>query len=214
MIRYVLFDFDGTLVDSSGLFISSFNQVAENYKLKKIEAANLEYLKSLSLMDRFRFLQVPLYKLPFLTKKFLSFYESEVASISLHEGMKTVLEEIAALGLGVGIVSSNSAATVKSFLTGNHLSVVSDVYCSGRLFGKDRILKKFLKDKQLTGSEVLYVCDEWRDIEACHKVQIEPVWVSWGFERKEAQGHLHFIAVHSPEELLDLIRKKHILMQS
>ena len=86
MIKYVLFDFDGTLVDSREAFITAFNHLAHKYNFKKIEPANIDHLKGLSMIDRFRFLNVPLYKLPFLTKAFLSLYKSEVGSISLIAG--------------------------------------------------------------------------------------------------------------------------------
>ena len=206
MIKYVLFDFDGTLVDSKEVFISAFNQIAHKYNFKKIDAANLDYLKTLSMMERFRFLNVPLYKVPFLTKEFLSLYKSQVRSISLIAGMESVLERVTNLGLEIGIVSSNSVATIKSFVEHNGIADISDVYCSGRLFGKDRVFRKFLKDKNLASSEVLYVCDELRDILACNKVQVKPIWVSWGFEMKEAiqSGNILYSA-HTPEELITII---------
>ena len=211
MIKYVLFDFDGTLVDSREVFISAFNHIAHKYNFKKIDATNLDYLKKMSMIERLRFLNVPLYKLPFFTKEFLSLYQSQVVSISLIAGMKSVLERITNLGLKIGIVSSNSVATIKSFVENNSIVDISDVYCSGRLFRKDRVFRKFLKEKNLASGEVLYVCDELRDILACNKVQIKPIWVSWGFEIKEAiKGGNIFYAAHTPEELITIIEDEHL----
>ena len=206
MIKYVLFDFDGTLVDSREVFISAFNHLAHKYKFKKIDPANLDHLKKLSMIERFRFLNVPLYKIPFLTREFLSLYQSQVGSISLIAGMESVLERVPSLGLEMGIVSSNSVATINSFVKNNGIADISDVYCSGRLFGKDRIFRRFLKDKKLASNEVLYVCDELRDIVACNKVQVKPIWVSWGFEMKEAiRSENVFHSAHTPEELITII---------
>jgi phosphoglycolate phosphatase len=211
MIKYVLFDFDGTLVDSKDVFIKTFNHIAHKYSFKKIEAGNLDHLRNLTMIDRFRFLDVPLYKLPFLAKEFLSLYRTGLGSITLIQGMDSVLKQITDLGLGIGIVSSNSAVTIKSFVKHNGILLIADVYCSGRLFGKDRIFRKFLKDKKLTGGEVLYVCDELRDLHACSKVQIKPVWVSWGFEKQEAvQGADIPYSADTPEELFSIVEKEYL----
>jgi phosphoglycolate phosphatase len=113
--------------------------------------------------------------------------------------------------LEIGIVSSNSVATIKSFVKNNGIADISDVYCSGRLFSKDRLFRKLLKDKNLASGEVLYVCDELRDILAYNKVQVKPIWVSWGFEMKEAikSGYILFSA-HTPEELITIIEHEHL----
>jgi phosphoglycolate phosphatase len=211
MIRYVLFDFDGTLVDSKEVFVSAFNQIAHKYKFKKIEAANLDHIRKLSMIDRFRFLNVPIYKVPFLTREFLSLYRSQITGVSVIKGMETVLKRVNDLGMNTGIVSSNSAVTIKNFVKNNGITGIADVYCSGRLFGKDRVFRKFLQDKKLASNEVLYVCDELRDIVACKKVQLKPIWVSWGYEIKEAmQGETTYYTAHTPGELISIIENEHL----
>ena len=211
MIKYVFFDFDGTLVDSKEVFITAYNHIAQKYNFKKIDAANLDHLRHLSMMERFRFLNVPLYKIPFLTNEFLSLYKSGAGALSLIAGMENVLQKITDLGLETGIVSSNSETTIKRFVEKNGIHGISGVYCSGRLFGKDRIFRKILKDRNLAGSEVLYVCDELRDILACNKVQVKPIWVSWGFEIEEAvNGGNILCSAHTPEELSAIIEHEYL----
>lgn len=210
MLKYILFDFDGTLVESKPVFLKAYNTMAQRHGFQPIEAENIEALKRLSLMDRLRFLKVPFYTLPFLTREFLGLYEAEAASLSLIDGMEQIIDKLISRGLEVGIVSSNSAATIKRFLTANNITGIADVYCSSKLFGKDRVLRRFLKDKKAKGAEALYVCDELRDIEACHKVAIEAVWVSWGFETAEAVKSGNEVGMaDSPEELLILIEEYH-----
>lgn len=88
MLKHILFDFDGTLVDSREVFILLFNRIAGKYGFNKIEPHNLEELRNLPMMERFKYLKVPFYKVPFLTKEFLSLYESQIGCISLIPGMK------------------------------------------------------------------------------------------------------------------------------
>jgi phosphoglycolate phosphatase len=206
MLKYILFDFDGTLVDSREAFIKSFNQLAFRYNFKKIEAANLDHLKALSMMERFHYLNVPLYRLPFLTMEFSRLYRSEIGSVSLMPGIPKLLEKISGIGLKAGIVSSNSNSIIESFVVKNAMQGISDIYCSGQLFGKDRVFRKFLKEKKFSPAQVVYVCDELRDVDACKKVGIKPVWVSWGYEREEAVNKDNNLCIaHSPEELFAII---------
>jgi phosphoglycolate phosphatase len=205
MIKYVLFDFDGTLVDSREVFITAFNQIADKHNFKKIEPHNLQHLKTLSMSERFRFLQVPLYKMPLLTNEFLKLYRAQLPNIAFIEGIETVLEKTAALGLQIGILSSNAPDIIKQFLRNNKISHVTDVYSSSKLFGKHRVFRKFLKEKKLAAQEVLYVCDELRDITACNTVNIKPIWVSWGFELKEVMPQADLHTADTPEQLQSLV---------
>src|SRR5688500_5986054 len=103
MIKYVLFDFDGTLVDSREVFIGVFNRLAEKYNINKIEADKLQHLQTLPMTERFRYLKVPLYKMPFLTQEFLKIYRAHLPSIAFIEGIERMLHNISALGVEIGI---------------------------------------------------------------------------------------------------------------
>ena len=46
--RLVIFDFDGTLADSFAWFVAIFNDVADRYRFRRIEAGDLETLRGLS----------------------------------------------------------------------------------------------------------------------------------------------------------------------
>jgi len=41
LIKYVLFDFDGTLVDSKNIVIDVVNQLAERHKFKRLEEKDM-----------------------------------------------------------------------------------------------------------------------------------------------------------------------------
>jgi beta-phosphoglucomutase-like phosphatase (HAD superfamily) len=44
MVRYLLFDFDGTLVDSLNVIIEAYNQLAGKYKANKMEQKDIAYM--------------------------------------------------------------------------------------------------------------------------------------------------------------------------
>mgnify|MGYP003582974641 CR=1 FL=1 len=205
MIKYVLFDFDGTLVDSRAAVIMAFNQIAGKYGFKTITTEDLEHLHGLSMIDRFRFLGIPLYRLPFLRSELLQIYHRQLQEVSLVPGMDAVIRDIRNKGLRTGIVSSNQTEIIETVLNAHDI-VMDDIYCSGRFFGKDRVFRRVLKEQKLQPQEVLYICDEQRDIDACKKVQITPVWVSWGFERAAVlEDVLSVCKIDEPAALLELI---------
>jgi len=84
MIKYVIFDFDGTLADSKEVFISVYNQIAAKKGYRQIESGNLEYLRSLSIPERCKYLKVPIYRIPFMATEFLSLYKTELQQVNCH----------------------------------------------------------------------------------------------------------------------------------
>ena len=206
MVRYVLFDFDGTLVDSKDAVVTAFNRIALKHKFKTITPDEMDYIKSLSMQDRFLYLKVPLYRLPFLRKEMLAIYHEQIRQVPLIPGMAAVIDALREAGLKTGIISSNDVMIIKAIMELNGIAPPDDICCSGKLFGKDRVFRTFLRQKKLHGDQVLYICDEQRDITACNKAGIRPVWVSWGFEAAEMiQSDAPLSIAHTPEELLDII---------
>ena len=85
----------------------------------------------------------------------------------------------------------------------NHFAFVRS---SAGLFGKSRVLRRVLRERQLTGAGVLYIGDEVRDIEAARACGIDTIAVAWGANHvdKLTQWNPRFMA-HRPEELLTIV---------
>jgi phosphoglycolate phosphatase len=208
MSKYVVFDFDGTLVDSKAVFLSVFNQLADKYRFQRIDENNINAVRKLSMRERIRVLDVPVYKLPVLTAEFISLYKRSIDSILLINGITEVLQALENSGYRTAIVSSNAESSIRNFLLKNGIHHIAEVYTSSRIFGKDKVIGKFLKRKGLRTADMIYVGDEQRDIIACHKHGVRIVWVGWGFETKEAveESRPHFMAF-TPAELLQIVKE-------
>ncbi|WP_433596115.1 HAD-IA family hydrolase [Lysinibacillus xylanilyticus] len=205
-MKYIIFDFDGTLADSTAVFASAWNTIAQKYKFKGIELKEIESLKKLSIAERSKLFDFPMYKLPMILPQFYRLYRQSLNDVHLYDGIKEVLMEIDKKGYKILIISSNSQENILEFLKLNNIHCVSNVLSSTRIFGKDKVIKKFLKDSGITPSEVFYIGDEQRDIVACKKVGVPIIWVSWGYDAIEVvQQEEPEYKVNTPQEILNII---------
>src|SRR5215217_6904305 len=101
MIKYVIFDFDGTLADSREVFVPLYNQIARKHNCRLIEPDGLEYLRTLSIKERCRYLKVPLYRIPFLASEFLGLYKDAMLQVKLFEGITELLNALHNNGLEI-----------------------------------------------------------------------------------------------------------------
>lgn len=207
MYKYIVFDFDGTLVDSRAAFLSLYNEIAGERGYLPMTPENIGQLRDMSIAERCKFLQVPMYKLPFLVAEALQKYKHIIPTLRFNEGMKEFLGELTAKDVPYALLSSNSKANIQEFFA-LHGIIVEDIYTSGKIFSKDKMLKRFLKDKKLQPSEILYVGDESRDIIACKKAGVKIAWVSWGYDAEAGvlQHSPDYIA-HHPSQLMEILSK-------
>lgn len=205
-MKHIIFDFDGTLADSTAVFASAWNTLAQKYKFKGIELKEIDALKKLSISERSKLFDFPMYKLPMILPQFYKLYRQSLNDVHLFEGMKEVLIEIDKRGYKILIISSNSKENILEFLKMNGIHCVADVLCSNRIFGKDKVMKKFLKEANVESSEVIYIGDEQRDIVACKKAGVPIIWVEWGYDAKEVvQNEEPEYSVTTPQEILEII---------
>lgn len=52
MQKYIVFDFDGTLVDSQKIFVPIYNQLAEKHGYKTVSEEEIESLRKLTIAER------------------------------------------------------------------------------------------------------------------------------------------------------------------
>jgi phosphoglycolate phosphatase len=206
MVKYILFDFDGTLVDSRNAFISVFNQLAVKYGYRTIDANDFKYLMTLSIAARCKFLEFPIYKIPFFISEAYMLFKNEIKHLILVDGIRDVLTELEDRGYEIGIISSNAESNIREFLLLNEIHHFKKITCSSNIFGKGSIIRSFLRANNLQNSEVMYVGDEVRDIIASRRNGVKVAWVSWGYDEVELvmKARPDYV-VHTPLEILNLI---------
>jgi HAD superfamily hydrolase (TIGR01549 family) len=207
MQKVVLFDFDGTIADSLDGMIHIINELAKKYNFKPVAEDEIESLRNETVSAMFKRLKVPLFKLPLLAIDTKALQQKQIASIKPINGMQQALQDLQSAGYTLGILTSNGKENVHEFLKNNNLDVFTYFSFDSSLFGKDKMLKRFMKKHGLTPEQIVYVGDEIRDIEASIRAGIEMVAVTWGFNSKEAlMKYQPNTVVEKPSQLLTAIK--------
>lgn len=185
--QLVIFDFDGTLVDSMGLSLSIYNELAAENGFTLVAEGDVAALRELSVIELLSELEIPKVKVPLLLREGLRRVRSQVSELALIEGVADLLDELSRRPLMLGILTSNSAENVGLFLEANHLREHFEFVSSlGRLRGKSKYLRSISRTFSVPPTQMLYVGDEIRDVEASRKAGVDSVAVTWGFNAVNA----------------------------
>jgi len=183
MVTDVVFDFDGTLVDSRSVAIRLYNAIAERKGYGLLTNSGLEELRNLSVLDRSKRLGVSPWRLPGLVTQVLQDYRGALHEIDFHEGILELLRELRGRGLRLSILSTNDEGNIREVLRRHALEGwVEGIHCSSRVFGKARLLRALMKRGGLSREQLVYVGDECRDVEACKQAGVKVIAVQWGFD--------------------------------
>ena len=177
---YVIFDFDGTLADTFALGSQLINEYADRLGYKQIDfAANKDKsAKELIKMSGVRFWQIP-----GLIRFFREKSVERAAEVNAFTGIPDLVRRLHERGFSLGIITTNSAQTIATFLDKYGLKdYFTYIKPEISLFGKRRALRRA---KRHLKSEIVYIGDELRDIDACRAVNIPIISVAWGFNSHE-----------------------------
>lgn len=179
-VMYVIFDFDGTLADTFALGSQLINEYADRLGYKQIDfAANKDKsAKELIKMSGVRFWQIP-GLLRFFRKKSVE----RASEVNAFTGIPDLVRQLHERGFTLGVMTTNSAQTIGIFLEKYGLKdYFTYIKTEISLFGKRRALRR---TKRHLKSDIIYIGDEIRDIDACRAVKIPIISVAWGFNSYE-----------------------------
>ncbi len=202
----LIFDFDGTIADTLSAIIRLVNEHAKEFNIKPLAETDVDELRGMSNLDIIKKYKVPLLKIPYLVLRAQKELNKRIDEMSLFPGVKELVLDLKRRGIRLGILTSNSLENVKKFLKAQELDIFDFIHAEQNFFGKNWALLHLLKKFHLKKEEVIYVGDEVRDIEACQKVNIAVIAVSWGFHRRKLlQDKLPTYLVDSPDEIRAIV---------
>ena len=207
LLKHIIFDFDGTLADSSEIGFQIINDLSEKYKIKKFTKEELMAINRMPIKDRLKLVGIPLYRIPQLLIEGLARYRVLINDLKTFDGIQELLTELKNQGFTLSVISSNNVENIEYFLDKYKLKYFDNVISANSIFGKHIAIKKYLKKFNLGINEIIYVGDEIRDIEACKVLNVKVIAVTWGFDAIELikSGNPDYIA-NKPEDILEIIQ--------
>lgn len=205
--KVIIFDFDGTIADTFDAIVRITNRLAVEFGYKPVSEEDIVKLRNLTSRQIVNQSGISIFKLPFFLKKVKDELNNEIQTVKPVRGIKEVLIDLKNQGNKLVIITSNSQENVNIFLENNDLINSFSLVCSAStLFGKNKIINKFINQHNINFSQVIYVGDETRDIDAAKRSNIKVVGVSWGFNSKEvlAKQNPDFL-IDQPNQLLEVI---------
>ena len=202
--RAIIFDFDGTLVDTTEILFRVFNDLASQYHYPPISKEAWSKVRDEGIKQYLStHAKIPFWKLWRFTRRARARYRSYSAVIRPFPDIKETLDALRKKGLTIGIVSSNSTDTISRVLKKFGMSV--DFIVTSSIFGKSRTLNALTRKYHFDKNEILYIGDEVRDVEACRKSGIDMLAVTWGFNSQSALHKAGARTIDQPFHLLEAI---------
>jgi len=205
-----IFDFDGTLADSTAWFAGALNEVARLNRFREISPDDRETLRGLSSKEIFAYLGIPTWKLPLIVRQLRAAAARDAGQISAFPWVPDVLATLRSRGVAIAIVSSNTKANILRVLGAEVAAMIDQFGTGASLFGKTAKIEAVIKRCGSTAVLTTSVGDEVRDVEAARPLGVNTLAVTWGYATASAlEAAQPTRIVHAPAELLDWFAQKH-----
>lgn len=184
--QLLIFDFDGTLADSLPFFLEVFDILAARHGFRPIARDDLATLRTYDTRQLMRHVGLPAWKSVRVAADFRSLMAQNIERIHPFDGVEAMLLELAAQGVTLALMSSNSLENVRAVLGPRSMALFTHLECGVSLFGKGHKLRRLLAASGVAPARVLCVGDEVRDMEAARGAGLDFGGVGWGYATPES----------------------------
>lgn len=185
-MRYslVIFDLDGTLVDSIPWFQRHVNDVADKFGFRRVSDDDISPLRRAGVREIFERLQVPRWKLPAIVRHMRRLKTAHLSGIPMFPGVEPMLRSLADGGLRLALVSSDNENNARAQL-GANVALFSAFNCGASLYGKAAKFRRVVRRLGADAGSTIAIGDEIRDIEAARAAGIACGAVTWGYSEPD-----------------------------
>ncbi len=205
-IKFIFFDFDGTLADTMEAGIKITNKIAKQLNLEPLDETKLDLYRNLEPNEFLKLMNIPLIKIPFLAGMYHIEFNKIIHTLKPFDGIPQMLDKLSQK-YNLGILSSNSVENIEKFLAANNLrQYFKFIHSQPHIFGKSSSIKKLMRRNRLKRKQVIYIGDEVRDIQAAKQAKIPVIAVTWGLNsEKLIQKYNPDYIAHTPDNVLDIL---------
>jgi phosphoglycolate phosphatase len=211
--RLIVFDWDGTLADSTGLIAHSLQQACRAIGAPVPEEARARHVIGLGLVDALRHVAptLPEERYPELAGHYRASYVARESEIPLFDGVRPMLDELSTAGLLLAVATGKGRAGLDRALA---LHGVADRFfatrCADEGFPKPHpdMLLHLMERAGVDPGTTLMIGDTSHDLELARNAGAAAVAVAWGAHPAEGLADFGALAtVHSMAELQQWLRE-------
>lgn len=197
MRKNVVLDFDGTIADSLDVAFDLYQSFFKKYNLLMHTPLQKEELRKKSLMELVREYNVSPFKLGLAITSFRKIIANNIDQVVIADQMDDFIKHLKSKDLNVFVMSSNTKKNIQIFLDKYLLrDCIQDIIIVKNIFARDKTILSLIDKIKCSKSDVIFIGDETRDIEAAKKACIPIISVSWGYSDHE------LLKKHEPDFLV------------
>lgn len=208
----IIFDWDGTVLDSAGAIVSSIQQAAQDLGLQPPSDERARHVIGLGLHEALRYAMPDLpgeHHLR-LAERYRHHYLSRDHELSLFGGIAELVKRLAGEGYRLGVATGKSRRGLDRALAASGLSAFFDATrCADECHSKPhpQMLEELLEETGIAASAALMIGDTGHDVEMAHNAGVGAVAVTYGaHSRAELLARRPLACVDTVPELASWLR--------
>ena len=209
-IKAVLFDLDGTLLDTIEDLADSLNHILEQYDLPVHTVAEVQQFVGNGipkLLERAVLPDTPKEQIGEMYRQFLAYYQTHCrVKTKPYAGIPELVDALKHRGFQLGVISNKADPATQELIShffGGRFDFVLGATESRKLKPDPAMLDAAVNALSLAPGEAVYVGDSQVDIRTARNAGMHCISVTWGFRSRETllENGASLLA-DTPEELL------------
>ena len=210
MIKHIIWDWNGTIVNDAPLFVDIMNKSLSAASLPNITLNDYKNLFVFPIVDFWKKLGFQFNETEFnkMNALFIENYKTQMLKPKLHNKIKTVFMNISKLNIKQYVVSASENSILKSCV--NHYQVsnyFNDIVGVDNLnaLGKAVVAKKLINKHSINVENCLFIGDTPHDAEVAKSLGANVLLVSYGHISKSRLHKTNCKTIDSVDEILSYI---------
>lgn len=208
-MKCIIFDFDGTIADTTKIVLKIINDLSEKHRYRKIPS--VKKLRDMGYNDAIKYLGISKIKLAqLLVEGYRLRKDMKDTHVPIYLGIKSLLRKLKK-EYYIVLISRSACHNLTDFINEHRLEGYFDDIIGGSPISKKyKQINDFMKKHKYLSTDAVYVADEERDILSARKAGVKIISVTWGFNSRKAleKENPDFI-VDKAEEIIDIIKELH-----
>lgn len=213
MIQYILWDFNGTLINDVDACLKNMNNLLEKHNKKTIDLKTYRSIFTFPVIDYYKSVGIIETDEEFepIAHEWMNGYYAMEKDLKIFDETIDNLEKVHRLGLKQGVLSASSAKQLRRLLNRfgltqymDHILGLDDIYAKGKVeIGLD-----FIRQHQLSPDQIILIGDTLHDYEVATKMGIQCILFSGGHQSREILSQTDCLVVEKIQEVFEHKRIK------